>query len=143
MELNNYVAPERTEGDSFKPSENIGNVVIVKVIERKQIDSTVHKPEGGPAIIAHVCDLTKSGQVFRDIMWMNDAVVTGLTNYVGQTVCGKFAWAKSGKSGRDYIVFDSATPDELAQAQAHVSKGDPFAEQVVTPAPATTAAPPF
>lgn len=144
MEFSPYVPPERTEGDSFKPSENVGHLLIVKVNETKHIDSTAYKPGGGPGVIADVCDLDADGAVFRDILWMNDAIVNSLKNYVDQTLCIKFAWAKSEKSGRDYIVIEPAEAADVTKAQAFVAKGDPFAVQVSTvSAGNVTAAPPF
>jgi hypothetical protein len=146
MEFTSFTPPERTEGDSFKPSEHIDELLIVKVTDHKHIDSTTHKPEGGPGVIADVCNLDAGGQVFRDILWMNGAIVDSLKSYVGKVLVIRFGWEKSAKSGREYIVVKSATEADLQTAQAHVAKGDPFAVQVATLAPAaasTTAAPPF
>jgi hypothetical protein len=141
MELSTYTPPERTEGDSFKPSEHVGQLLIVKVVDHKHIQSTTHKPEGGPGVILNVCNLDDDGKVARDILWMNGALVDGLKNYVGQTLVIKLAWAKSA-SGREYLTISPADTAEIAKAQAHVAKGDPFAETVATVAPAS-AAPPF
>lgn len=143
MELSTYIPPERTEGDSYKPSENIGHLLIVKVTDHKHIETTTHKPEGGPGIVADVCDLDADGSVFRDILWMNGAIVDGLKGHVGKTIAIKFAWSKSAKSGREYITIAAVQGADLERAQARVSQGDPFAEQVATVAPTTSAKPPF
>lgn len=127
MELTTYTPPERTEGDSFKPSENVGHLLIVKVTNFKHIDSTIHKPEGGPAVIVDVCDLDANGAVFRDVLWMNGAIVDSLKGYMGKTMCITFVWTKSPKSGREYVAVEPVTGEALARAQAHVAKGDPFA----------------
>lgn len=143
MQFATYTQPERTEGDSFKPSEHIGALLIVKVNESKHIESTTHKPEGGPGVVVDVCDLDNGGTVARDVLWMNGAIVDGLKNYVGQLLVIKFAWAKSQKSGREYITVQPADAAEQTRAEAHVkASGDPFAPTLTTPAPANDQ-PPF
>jgi hypothetical protein len=142
MELNTYTPPERTEGDSFKPSEHIDQLLIVKVSDHKHIESTTHKPEGGPGVVVDVCNLDDGADVKRDILWMNGAIVDGLRNYVGKVLALRFGWEKSGKSGRDYITIKPASEADLTRAQEHVAKGDPFAAEVSTPsAPAAAQAP--
>jgi hypothetical protein len=141
MEFSTFTPPERTEGDSYKPSEHIGSLLIVKVTEHKHIESTAHKPEGGPGVIADVCDLDDGGKVSRDILWMNGAVVDSLRGYVGQHLVIKFGWEKSAKSGREYIVVQQADESEVKRAQEHVAKGDPFAPEVKAVTPQTAKAP--
>lgn len=141
MELTTFTPPERSEGDSFKPSENVGHLLIVKVTDVKHIDSTAFKPEGGDGIIADVCDIDQDGAVFRDILWMNAAIVNALKGYVDQTLAIKFGWAKSEKSGREYIVVEPAEAADVTKAQAHVAKGDPFAVQLATVGNVTAEAP--
>lgn len=144
MEFSTYTPPERTEGDSFKPSEHIDQLLIVKVTEHKHIDSTTHKPEGGPGVIADVCNLDDNGNVSRDILWMNGAIVDSLRGYVGQVLVIRFGWEKSAKSGREYIVVKPADDKDIERAKAHVAKGDPFAPEVGTVAPSSsTSAAPF
>lgn len=134
MQFESYTAPERGESDSYSPKDHVGNLLIVKVLEHKHIEKTPYKPEGGPGVIAEVCDLTSDGAVFRDVLWMGGAVVDGLKQYVGRgPLVIKFAMAKS-NAGRDYVTIEAAAPDELAQAQAYVSaNGDPFAPVLSTP----------
>lgn len=143
MEFTTYTPPERTEGDTFKPSEHIDQLLIVKVTDHKHIESTTHKPEGGPGIIADVANLDDDGAVARDILWMNGAIVDSLRPFVGKTLVIRFGWEKSAKSGREYIVVKSATDDDLAKAQAHVAKGDPFAVTVGTVTSDAKPEPPF
>lgn len=143
MEISTYTPPERSEGDSFKPSEHIDQLLIVKVTETKHIESTAHKPEGGPGVIADVCNLDDNGAVARDILWMNGAIVDGLKGYVGQVLVIRFGWEKSGKSGREYIVVKPVEGADLERARAHVAKGDPFAPEVGTVSQPQTAQAPF
>ena len=140
MEFSTYTAPERTEGDSFKPSEHIGQLLIVKVNEHKHIESTMHKPEGGPGVIVDVCNLDGNGTVARDVLWMNGALVDGLRGYVGKHLVIRLGYEKSPKSGREYIVIKPADDADIEKAKAHVAKGDPFAPEVSTP---TSAQAPF
>lgn len=143
MQLGNYTPPEKTEGDSYKPSENAGHVLIVKVNDHKHIDSTAYNSAGGPGVILDVCDLDQGGKVFRDILWMNGALVDGLKNYVGQTIVIKLAWTKSAKSGREYVSIVPANDEDMRRAQARVDQGDPFAPTLTTPQPTPGSAAPF
>jgi hypothetical protein len=143
MEISSYTPPERTEGDSFKPSEHINQLLLVKVTDHKHIESTTHKPEGGPGVIADVCNLDDNATVSRDILWMNGAIVDGLRSYVGQVLALRFGWEKSSKSGREYITIKPANEADIARAQEHVAKGDPFAAQVSTPSSPAAAQAPF
>lgn len=126
MDFATYTPPEHTEGDSFKPSEHVGKPLIVKVNEHKHIASTTHKPEGGPGVLVDVCDLG-DGAVYRDVLWMNVALVDGLKPYLGQHLVIRFAWTKSPKTGKDYITIEPAQAADQQLAQQYVNqKGDPF-----------------
>lgn len=140
--LDEFKPRERTEGDSYKPSEHIGSLLIVKVNEHKHIPSTEHKPEGGPGVVLDVYDMNL-GQLFRDVLWMNGAVVDELRGWVGKTIVVKLVYAKAQKSGREYITVSPATPEELQRAQQRVAMGDPFAVQLTTTAPAAPAGDPW
>lgn len=141
MEFSTYTAPERSEGDTFKPSEHIGHLLIIRVNEHKHIESTQHKPDGGPGVIVDVCNLDDDAAVARDVLWMNGALVDGLRGYVGQHLVIKLAYEKSAKSGREYIVVKPATESDVERAKAQVAKGDPFAPSLSTPAPQSAQAP--
>jgi hypothetical protein len=133
MTIEQFTPRERTEGDSYKPSEHIGALMIVKVKEAKFIESTLHKPEGGNAVVVDVHDL-QYNQTFHDVLWMNGAIVDELNLWVRKIVVIKFAWTKAQKAGgMDYIVVVPADANEMAQAQARMNQGDPFAVQLQTP----------
>jgi hypothetical protein len=133
MTIEQFTPRERTEGDSFKPSENVGKVLIVKVSEHKFIQSTLHKPDGGWAIVAEVHDLSM-GQTLHDVLWMNGAVVDELKPWLGKIIVVKFAWQQPSKAGgQAYITVVPADANEMAQAQARMNQGDPFAVQLQTP----------
>jgi hypothetical protein len=133
--LEQFTPRERTEGDSYKPSEHIGAVLIVRVLETKFIESTIHKPDGGPAVICDVHDL-RANETFRDVLWMNGAVVDELKGWLGKTIVVKFAWAQPSKAGgQQYITVLPADAGEMSMAQTRMLQGDPFAVQLQTTAP--------
>lgn len=127
-----FTRPQFEDGDTFKPSENVGKPLIVKVRERKEGIVTDFTPApGGPGVVLDLVDLT-TGQVSRAVLWMNGALVDGLTPYVGgQPLVIKLAWIQ-GKSQK-YVGIEPGNEQEIAYAMQWVSQnGDPFAVQLGT-----------
>jgi len=131
MAFATYQPPERSDGDSFKPSEHIDTPLIVAVREHKTGIVTEFSPDGKDGVIVDACAYG-SGLVATDVLWMNGALVDGLKGYIGQTLVIRLVWAK-GKSGRDYVTIAQATPEELKAAEKYVKdNGDPFAPELAT-----------
>jgi hypothetical protein len=127
-----FVPPVLTEGDTFKPHEHIGAALIVKVLERKNGVVTPNTPEGGPAVIVDLVDLT-DGNVYRDVLWMGGSFVDALTPYVGKGPVVIGVESRVGKSGRAYAAPLTATPANIELAQSfYTKKGDPFVQAFAT-----------
>lgn len=144
MGLDDYT-PNENNGDSLKPSEIIGHLLIVRIRQRKDGIVTQYSPEGGPGIIVDVVDL-EDGAVYSDVLWMNGAIVDNLTPNVGKTIAIRLVWI-AGKNGRNYVGIEAA--DDTAKAKAGTfltSNPDPWQQLAdvapATPAPAAAAATP-
>lgn len=128
-----FVAPEIEDGDTFKPHEHIGAVVIVKARERKNGVVTPNTPDpGGPAVIVDLVDLT-DGQKYLNVLWMGGAFVDALTPYVGKGPVVLEIESRTGKSGRAYGAPKAASDAQIQLAtQYYTAKGDPFAQTFAT-----------
>lgn len=125
-----YVPPTPADSDEYKPAENYGRLVIVKVLEHKPSVVTPNSPNGAPAVIVNVCDVL-SGSVYRNVLMMTGAIVDGFKPYVGKLIV--VTWDKAtAANGRTYAKPMPATPDQVEQAKAVMQKGDPFAEKLDT-----------
>jgi hypothetical protein len=140
--------PNENNGDSLKPSEIVGHLLIVRVRQRKEGIVTQYTPEGGPGVTVDVVDLdhadTDTGVIgpkaFSDVLWMNGALVDNLTPNVGKTIAIKLVWA-TGKSGRAYVSIEAADVAEKAKAAAYLTANpDPWSQ--LSDVTATSAAPP-
>lgn len=141
-QFDQYVVPEQVDGDTFKPHENIGHTLIVKVTEFKPSVVTPNTPDGGPAVIVDLVDLDAgNGQaVFRQVLWMGGSFVDGLKNkapggseYNGRPVVIGLESRKSNSSGRSYAAPLPADPSALGRAAAYYqANGDPFAQAFTT-----------
>lgn len=148
--------PNESSGDSLKPSEIVGHVLVVRVRQRKDGIVTQYTPEGGPGIVVDVVDLDHvdtdteviGPRAFTDVLWMNGALVDNLTPNVGKTIAVKLVWA-TGKSGRAYVAIEAATDAEKARAATYLTANpDPWSQladvtpitQAVTTPPAATPA---
>lgn len=147
MALDDYT-PNENNGDSLKPSEIVGHLLIVRIRQRKDGTVTQYTPEGGPGIVVDVVDLdatnTETGVIgpiaYSDVLWMNGALVDNLTPNVGKTIAVKLVWVK-GKSGREYVSIDPADDAGKAKAGAYLTTTpDPWSA-LDTPAPAPSAPP--
>lgn len=149
--------PNENNGDSLKPSEIVGHLLIVRVRQRKEGIVTQYTPEGGPGVVVDVVDLDHPDpdtgvigpKAFSDVLWMNGALVDNLTPNVGKTIAIKLVWT-TGKSGRAYVSIEGADPTDKARAAAHLTANpDPWSQladvapatPAPAPAPATAAAP--
>lgn len=144
-QFESYVAPVMTEGDTFKPIDNVGHVLIVQVNEHKPSIVTANSPDGGPGVVVDLVDLDAAGgpAVLRDVLWMSGAAVDGLKAHAGtrKPVLIAFESRKS-KSGRNYpapIAVDAAA--NARAAAYYQANGDPFAAQFASPS--AEAEPPF
>ena len=138
LTLGSYTPPAPKEsGDNYKPSEHVGSVLIVKVLEHKTGIVTQYKPDGGDGVTLDICDLTAKGETYTDVLWMNGALVDGLKEYAGKgPLVITLAW-RTGSSGRDYLAIEPATEKQLTAAQKWVNdNGDPFAPTLGVPAQA-------
>lgn len=144
-----YIAPEITDGDTYKPHEHIGATVIVKIADYKPSVVTANTPDGGPAVIVDLVDLDL-GTIYRDVLWMGGAFVDGMKNlapgqpgHTGRPLVIGIESRKS-KSGRMYGAPLPATPAQIAKAGAYYqANGDPFAPQFATVPKDDNSTPPF
>lgn len=136
LTLGSYTPPAPAEaGDTFRPSDHVGDVLIVKVLEHKTGIVTKYKPEGGDGVTVDICDLTEKGAIYHDVLWMNGALVDGLKDYAGKGPMVITLAYREAKSGNQYIGVDPATEKQLTAAQKWVNEnGDPFAPQLGVPA---------
>lgn len=120
MSLSPYTEPIQTEGDRYKPIDNLGHVVIVRVNEFKSSVVTSNSPDGSPAVIVDLIDLDAAGEqkVFKDVLWMSGAVVDGLRGSVGKDPVMITFEARKSKSGRQYPA--PAALDQVAAKRANV-----------------------
>lgn len=140
-----YSAPEMTEGETFKPHENIGKPLIVQVNELKHGVVTSNTPDGGPAVIVDLVDLDGRVEPYRDVLWMGGAVVDGLKAHAGtrKPVLIVFESRKS-KSGRNYASPMAVDAAGAQRASAYyAANGDPFAATFASPSPPAEDSPPF
>lgn len=117
MSLSSYTEPVQTEGDRYKPIDNLGHVVIVRVNEYKASIITANSPEGGPGVVVDLVDLDQEGRVFKDVLWMSGAVVDGLKASVGQDPVMITFEARKSKTGRRYPA--PAALDQVAARRAN------------------------
>lgn len=136
-----YTPPPPLEGDSFAPKDHTDRPLIVKVGEYRERQTSSYAPDGKPAVVVHVVDLT-DGEVYRNVLWMGGAVVDQLRPYVGKApLVIRFGWA-AGKSGNNYVTVNAAGEQDLALAKRFIdTKGDPFVQLSTTAQPAQSAAP--
>lgn len=128
--------------DTYKPAENRGKPLIVKVLEHKHIEKTKFKAEGGPGVVCHVLDLA-TGTKYRRVLWMQGAIVDAFAPYAGKGFLVVSFGSAPTKSGEfEYTTVLPGTPEMLAYAQQYVTQhGDPFPPEVTVPAVAPAAAP--
>lgn len=135
-DFDTFTPPVITDGDMFRPHENIGHTLIVKVLELKHGVVTPNTPQGGPAVIVDLVDLDSPGApaIYRDVLWMGGAFVDGLkelapggTKHTGRPVVIGIE-SRTGKSGRAYAAPVAADAPALGRAGAYYqAHGDPFA----------------
>ena len=134
LTLGPYTAPAPKEaGDSFRPSDHVGDVLIVKVLEFKTGIVTQYKPDGGDGVTVDICNLTEKGALYQDVLWMNGALVDGLKAYTGgQPLVVRLIDKQGAKN--TYIALEPGTGDDVKLAEQYIAaKGDPFVK-LATPA---------
>jgi hypothetical protein len=121
--------PPKEAGDKFGAQANVNKPLILKVTEKKFIAKTQFKPEGGDAIFLDLVDLT-NGEVFRQIMWMNGALVDQLSEYVGgQPLVVRLVDVPKKSGTGTYVGLQQGTDADIAAAtKFYGSHGDPFAQ---------------
>lgn len=143
-----YTPPPPPEaGDSYKPIEHLGRVLIVSVSEFKPSIVTPNSPNGGPGVIVDLVDLDDPNgpAIYRDVLWMSGAVVDGLKEHAGtrKPVLITFR-AQVGKSGRSYPLADPVGDEGARRASDYYAKhGDPFSQTFASPGTAADDEPPF
>lgn len=137
-----YVPPTQGESDAYKPGDNYNHPCIVKVLEYKPSVVTSNSPDGAPAVIVDLVDLTNRA-VYRNVLMMTGAIVDGFKAHAGTNKPLVVWWSKAtSKAGRDYAVPMPGSPDHIAAATAWYSvEGDPFAPQFGAPTPQQSEAP--
>lgn len=133
-QFDEYTAPVMEDSDEYKPQDNIGATVIVKVKEFKTGVVTSNTPDGGPAVIVDLVDLG-TNVIYRNVLWMGGSFVDGLKNlapgapgHTGRPVVIGIESRTSKASGRKYGAPVPAVPAQLTKATAYYqANGDPFA----------------
>jgi hypothetical protein len=129
-----YKEPEIIQGDTYKPIDHVGAMLVVKVKQHKEGIVTENSPDGGPGVIVDVLDLDKS-EVFRDVLWMGGAMVDGLKSYAPDGLVVIKIDRRKSKSGRAYPAPVGVDAAGTARAESYYEKhGDPFPPKLQTPA---------
>lgn len=125
MNFGTYTEPEPSTGDTYKPQDNYGNSVIVKVLEIDEKKITGNSPNGAPAVFCDLYDLNRK-EAFRNVMMMTGAIVDGFRPHLGRDPI-VIRWEKTrAASGRDYARPVPAVEAAIEAARAVYANGDPF-----------------
>lgn len=104
--------------DSLKPSEAQDRPLVVKVVERRESIVTKFQPNGAPGVIVDVADVA-ADKVYAGVLWMNGALVDGLSPYVGKTLPIKLVMTPAKKpGGYPYLSIEALAGKELEAAAA-------------------------
>lgn len=134
-QFEDFVPPVHEDSDEFKPKDNIGKPILIKVRECKSGIITEHSPDGAEGLILDLVDLS-DGKVYRNVLWMGGAIVDGLKPSIGKPMVIRFEARKS-NSGRKYPAPIKASDEDKTLAQRYyTSKGDPFVPVLADLAPA-------
>jgi len=120
MELSGFTPNEAAHGDRLPAKEAADKPLIVQVREHRDSVVTAFAPEGKPGIVVDVVDLT-TDSTYHDVLWMNGAIVDGLSPHVAKTMPVKLVWTP-GKSGYPYLSPAALEGKELELAAAWASK---------------------
>jgi hypothetical protein len=128
-----FTSPASSGGDSVKPADLQGHLLIIKPVEYKTgIQTTLGEAE---AIEVDLVDLDTNTE-HTSVLFFNVALRSALKSNIGKSVLAKIGQgvAKPGKSAPWILIDETGNPDSVAKALAHIGVG------VVPPAPATSAA---
>lgn len=139
MATTRYVPPVREDSNPdkirVKPSDLVGTLLVLQVLEVVEGFKTKHAPNGKPGVRLNVASV-QSGKIAPDQMWLNDALVDQLRPYVGATIAVKIGTRRSNATGYPYLCIEPASDEEQAQADKYVdSNPNLFQQQSVAPAP--------
>lgn len=114
-------APKPADPDATRVSARdlVGSLVVIHVREVKHDIKTKFQPEGVDAISIDIASV-ETGNVAMDQLWFNGALVDALSDYVGDYVPCRIAWATSA-SGRAYLVVEEVSDSELEAATQFMS----------------------
>lgn len=125
-----FAAPATQSGDSVKPAELVGHLLIITPLEYKP--SIVTSFGDTDAIAVDLIDLT-TNEEFKDVLFFNAALKSSLKPNIGKVVLAKMnlGAAKPGKSAP--YILDAVTDEaSIALATARLASG--IASPVATPA---------
>lgn len=124
-------------GDSLKPSDVLGHLLIVRPLEHVfGIVTTFGEKD---AIRCDVGDVT-ANEIHKDVLWFPGGLVGSLKNSIGSTILATMTQgtAKPGQSAPWMLAGASADPAAVAKASAWLDVNGPTFNGL---APAAAAAP--
>ncbi len=118
--MSEFIAFEKAGNDGTaeraKPSELVGKLLVVRVLERNEQWKTKFSPEGKPAIRVNVINVDDN-EVYRDVVWLNMGIVDPLTPFVGGGPVVARLVEKTSKNGSRYLTLNSPTATDLELAE--------------------------
>ena len=122
MATTRFVPPAREDTSNkvrVSPSELVGALLVIQVVEVVEKFKTKHAPDGKPAVRLNVASV-QSGKIAPDQLWLNDALVDQLRPYVGATIAAKIGTRRSAATGYPYLSIEPVNDEEQAAADKYV-----------------------
>lgn len=111
------------QGDKVRvsPTNVVGSLLVLQVLEIKEAFKTRFAPEGKPAVRLNITSVD-TGKSAQDQIWSNGAIVDGLRPYVNTTVTAKLEYRVSGATGYRYLNLVPVSDEEQKRADDYVEK---------------------
>jgi hypothetical protein len=114
-----FTSPASSGGDSVKPADLQGHLLIIKPVEYKTgIQTSLGEAE---AIEVDLVDLDTNTE-HTSVLFFNVALRSALKSNIGKSVLAKIGQgvAKPGKSAPWILIDETGNPDSVAKALAHI-----------------------
>ena len=122
MATTRFVPPPREDTSNkirVSPSDLVGSLLVVQVLEVVEKFKTKHAPDGKPAVRLNIASV-QSGKIAPDQLWLNDALVDQLRPYIGATIAIKIGTRRSNATGYPYLCIEPVSDEEQAVADKYV-----------------------
>jgi hypothetical protein len=117
-----FTSPASSGGDSVKPADLQGHLLIIKPVEYKTgIQTSLGEAE---AIEVDLVDLDTNTE-HTSVLFFNVALRSALKSNIGKSVLARIGQgvAKPGKSAPWILIDETGNPDSVAKALAHIGVG--------------------